>query len=227
MKKLICFVSLLILLGYLTPSASAMVETLETIPRSEEDMVNYLEAIKLEIVHEEPRPSTIDSFDVNQDGLLVVGDLDWTWASVYSPEGKFLYGYKFEIYGSHTVFWNGENVCIYFIRSGILATFDENGTCLDFRELTTGAGNSDFIKSLNGTTERTVGGITYKMERDIPVLGYSRIVAYEDGQEPRILYDVTQSHNVHTIFKITLFLGWFGICGYYSSKKRRNKKKQS
>lgn len=225
MKKLICFASLLIFLGYLTPSASAMVENLETIPRSEEDMVNYLEAIKLEVVHEEPQPSTIYTFDVNQDGLLVVGDGAWTSASVYSPEGKYLYGYKFDIYGSHAVFWNGENVCIYFIRGGILATFDENGTCMDFRKLTTGAGNSDFIKSLNGTTERTVGGITYKMERDIPVLGYARIVAYEDGQEPRILYDATQSHNVETIFKIILFLGWFGIGGYYAYKKRRNKKK--
>lgn len=72
----------------------------------------FLSNINLSLVTEEPEKNAIDCFDVNDDGLIAIGSQNSTSKiiSVYTSDGAFKYGYKFDCDGSFGVEWDNGNI---------------------------------------------------------------------------------------------------------------------
>lgn len=224
MRKLFCLFIALITFACSVTLVYAVSETLETLPFSDEKIAHFLETIDLEIIQTEPHPRTICCFDVNSDGLLAVGYQNGNEIAVFSPEGVYLYGFRFQSSGDYSLVWNGDNISILFVRSDVIASFRSDGECVDIRKLTNNAEGSCFMKEMLYRTERTVGNITYKMESDIPIAGYARIVAYEDGESPRTMYDASRSHNLSSMIGLSLFCVFFGSVITYLVCKHRKRR---
>lgn len=214
MKCLCNFSFLFFLLACLvlsTPNAYATYGNLELEPCSEEELTQFADAIGLTFLGQEPTPTSIVSFDVSSDGYIVLG-FDGEMVCIYSQEREFLYGYAFDAAGNFEVLWNNQNAGIYFYRSDVIATLDSNGKCILLQKVTNSASNELYIRNiLNGTT-KTVDGIEYKLERDIPLgESYGRLCAVDPDGNIIILYDATEAHNMSKILSICCVALFTGI----------------
>ena len=96
----------------------------ESFNQSREEEV--LSRINISLLTEEAEKWPIECFDVNENGMVVLGLADPGFHSsrnylyVYSSDGVFQYGYSFETAGSFYVEWNQDNIEIYFVRSNIV-----------------------------------------------------------------------------------------------------------
>lgn len=198
------------------------VSKLEMTAYPEDKIQSYVRELSLRYLSEEPPPSSLCCFDVCEDGRIAVGFQNKKIA-VYSPQGTFLYGFSFDASGSFSLLWNDGNICIYFMRSDILATFDAEGTCVGFAKLIQSYNNQEIVRKEIDVTKRQVGEIQYSLENDLPIsVGAARLVAqYADGTR-KVIYDATSAHNTATMLVSLVLIAFFvGIILYLLQKYRK------
>ena len=91
------------------------------------------ENIHLTVLNEENINSPIRCFDVSDNGMIALG-LEDDSINVYDKNGKYLYGFSFDVYGTYYIRWNGENLIIYLAREN-LAVEISNGSSGDIRSI--------------------------------------------------------------------------------------------
>lgn len=205
-----------------TVSSKDTVNKLEMAAYPDDKIQSYVRELSLRLLSEAPPPSSLCCFDICEDGRVAVGFQNKKIA-VFSPEGTFLYGFSFDASGSFSLIWNDGNICIYFMRSDILATFDAEGTCVDFAKLIQSYNNQEIIRSEIDVTKRQVGDIQYSLENDLPIsIGAARLVAqYADGTK-KVIYDATSAHNTATMLGSLALIAFFiGIILYLLQKYRK------
>ena len=238
MKKVISYILLLALLCILPiPARAEIVQPthgFDTKELSEERVRNFWENIGLQLLGEEAELNVIKCFAVHPDGRIALGfeALDKKIIYVYDENGQFLYGYSFLSPGTFGFAWIGDDLAIYFGRGAYVLTVDRNGQYVECEEmLYTDNSNARINQVLYGS-RLTVGGREYFLESDYGIVerSYSRLVVRQADGTEQILYDVTQTHNISTIFSyifVALFVGAVIGILYLQAKKQAEEEKNT
>lgn len=185
---------------------------------SNDDKELFLSNNDIHVITAEEKSRPISCFDVNSDGSILLGfySTDPKKISVYDENGVFRYGYSFDCYGTFGVEWNGDNVTIYFVRSGIAATFDENAECLEVKKIENTIENNTYWNDVVFSSVKTVDDNKYQLKNDMGFLNlfassYSKLVKIDADRQESTFYDVNNSYLLNLLCKfimiIILFIG--------------------
>lgn len=231
MKRSLLLLSVFCLVLFAIPlDVNALTTGFSTEELNEEQKDSFSINAGISPLSDEPEKDTIVCFDVNDNGLIAIGQETWDKkiVSVYSSDGVFQYGYTFVSSGSIGVEWDENNINIYFVRSGVIASVNSSGEVLDIKEVQDTTENNSYYYRFFRVAERTVGDTTYLIRSNMGILNwitasYSQVVVKEfDGTE-NIIYDASsiQLQRMTIIFiAILLFLAifiWRIYCYYCKS----------
>jgi len=217
-KHAYLFLSFLLLFVFLTNviEVKAMNTGFSTVELSEKDQNSFVSNISLSPLTEEPQKREILCFDVNEYGLIAVGQngVNRKEVCVYNSQGNYLYGYTFNCSQSFGVEWDGEDINIYFVRSDVIISLSTKGDILDIKKVQNTVDNNKYSNTLLHSTSRTIGKNTYLIRNDMGILNwtassYSQIVIVDAEGVESIIYDVgsTQfTNSVALLMIILLFL---------------------
>lgn len=178
----------------------------------EDKAASFLDNISVTVIHEEPPRLSVKCFDVNEHGQIALGFYPAQTIGVYSPDGSFLYGYTFHSSGDYSLIWDKGCVCIYFMRSSVLATFDADGNCIDIEMYAEVADNYRYIRNTFDKSKKQLGTISYWLEKDIPIAhGYARLLCSDGDESSQILYDATAESNTSIIITL-ICIAFFFTC---------------
>ena len=210
MKKLLV-VSVAICLLFFSVSVFAA-SGLSTVEKSVEETERFLNNITLTVVKNEPDKKSIQGFDVNEDGLVAVASTEMSkgQVSIYNSDGTFLYGYIFSCNQSIEVEWQKNGLSLYFIKSDVAATFDENGNAVEVRTIENTIENNSYLKNVVQTTKKEVNGRQYIVTSDglLAILSpnYTKLIVKDSDGSERVIYDASTRQIIKIICFAVLFI---------------------
>ena len=111
-----------------------------------------------------PIKGYIRCFDVNEQGMIVVGTgmFSNNKICIYNSDGEYQYGFDYYSTGSYAVGWNGENILIYSVRGNLVTEVTSNGEVISVLKIK----ETDDIHSrwnyVQYSKKKVVGEVTYK-----------------------------------------------------------------
>ena len=195
---LLLFVLLMIVSANII-KVNAMNTGFSTEELSEETKKNFVSYVGITLLRTEPVKSAIVCFDVNEQGMIVVGEKegDEKKICVYTSHGEFLYGYTFytTYTGSFAVEWDGQRINLVYREK--IVSLDSDGNILDIKSVLDTADNRAYYKMLQ-SSKRTVNDTTYVIRNDMGIfnwiaksfLHFSQIVIIDAEGTEFIIYDV-------------------------------------
>lgn len=177
---------------------------------SEEMKTTFVSNISLSLLKSEPEKRGVLCFDVNEHGLIAVGQdgSKGKEVCIYNTQGEFLYGYMFNCAQSFSVEWDEQYINIYFVRSDVIISLDSNANILDIKSVQDTIDNNSYRNSLLYSTERKVGNTTYLIRNDMGIFSwiassYSQIVIIDATGTESIIYDVSSLQLIKMIVAIS------------------------
>ena len=187
----------------------------------------FLSKIDFNVISEEINPYPIESFAISKNGLIALGvnSSNDTLIYVYNTEGNFLYGYQF-ISSVFEVFFDDENVAIYWGKENFAATFDPEGNCLSFYK-TDGykENNTPKYDGYARPTSGKIGFIEYSVEHAIGLNPqYDKFIIKDTLGNSLEIYNVEKEHNIKfwsytSVFLIALTI--WSICYLFHIKHNK------
>lgn len=210
MKNLKYFLSflLLILLMFVNVFEVFAMNTGFTVVDSftEEEKEHIISVTNLKLLKDEPINEAIQCFDVNEDGLIAIGTIhmDERYICVYSSDGIFQYGYRFDDPGSFTVEFKDENVNIYFSRSQIVVSVSPKGEIIEIAKVQDTIDNDDYRRYLIYPGIREARDKKYIPKKDMGIFNYigvtySQLVVIDSMGNEKIIYDVNSKMFTRTL----------------------------
>lgn len=198
-KQLYLLLSFVLLIVFFTNviEVKAMDTGFSTEDLSEETKTTFVSNINISSLKAEPEKRGILCFDVNEQGMIAVGQkgTQGKEVCVYTSQGEFLYGYAFNCNQSFGVEWDEQHVNIYFVRSDVIISLDSDGNILDIKAVQDTIDNNTYRNSLLYSTTRLVGDNTYLIRNDMGIFNwiassYSQIITIDAMGTECIIYDV-------------------------------------
>lgn len=223
MRLKYCYSILLVFIVYMFISVvdvKAMNTGFLTEELSEEIKTTFLSNVSVSSLKTEPVKRGVGCFDVNQMGMIAVGQngSQGKEVCVYTPQGEYLYGYTFNCNQSFGVEWDGDDLNIYFVRSDIIISLDSVGNVLDIKGVQNSIENNTYVNHFIHSTKRKIGDTEYIIRNDMGVLNrlaasYSQIIVKNSAGTERIIYDVnsTQLTNMIVIIAIVSMFVFIAI----------------
>lgn len=201
---------------------------METHSISTEEKASIIENIHLQIIQEDSRNTSIQCFDVSQDGMIALGSSSGgnKLIYVYDASGTFQYGFCFYCDGAYGIEFQGGNLGIYFLRGNVLVTYDSSGACVDVQKMADTTENYAIAKDLLNRTEKYIAGRHYAMERNMEFgNAYSRFVVTDELGIKTVLFDSTKSHSASQILFMLFLVGFlFAVIRGCVLKSMRDKR---
>ena len=221
------FITLLIY-GSISVSATDTVFVTETM--SDNEISHFLSYTDIRVLNFEPDKDSIECFDVNKNNMVALGfsDSEEKTICVYTSEGIFVYGYKFNCMGSFYLDWDENNIIVYSVRGDIAFVVSEDGDIEDIFEIKNTQENHYHWRNYSTSTKCTVGNNEYSLRNNMGIFNffassYSQLVlTYSDGST-RIIYDVNQNQILTYIVRILLVVLLYIFTILFVIKKRKGK----
>lgn len=213
LKRINLLLSFVFLIVFSTNAieVNAMNTGFSTEELSEETKTTFVASINVSPLSAEPEKRGVLCFDVNKQGMIVVGQKGSQDEEicVYTSQGEFLYGYTFNCTQSFGVEWDEQHINIYFIRSDVIISLDSDGNILDIKKVQDTIDNNSYRNTLLYSTTRTVGNTKYLIRNDMGILNwiassYSQIVTIDATGTESIIYDVNSMQLTKMIVTIGL-----------------------
>ena len=189
---------------------SAMNTGFTTEEMTPEEQERFLSNVDLSLIIKEPKKRAIKRFDVNDDGLIAIGSEDsmGKFISVYTSDGTFQYGYRFDCSGDFGVEWDDDNIIIYFVRSDVAALYDDKGENIELREIQNTIDNNSYWNHVVYSNQRTVNGCQYTLRNDMGLFNfiassYSQLVKTDADGSVSIIYDVNTEYTITVVMVFT------------------------
>lgn len=164
---------------------------------SEDEKEHIISVNHLKLLKEEPVNEAIQCFDVNEDGLIAIGTMhmDDNYICVYSSDGIFQYGYRFDSEESFAVEFNDENVNIYFTRGKLVQCVNSKGKIIEIAEVKNTKENDDYRKYLIYPSIKESNNNKYIPKKDMGIFNYigvtySQLAVVDSTGNEKIIYDV-------------------------------------
>lgn len=212
-----------------TVQGKAMNTGFSTNELSKEEQESFISNINITLLTAEPAKKNILCFDVNESGLVAIGQVgsNRKVLCVYNAEGAFLYGYTFNCTGTFVAEWNSEYLNIYFVRSDVIISLDSDGNILDIKEVQNTIDNNAHNNTLLYSTSRIVGDTTYLVRNDMGIFNwvatsYSQIIAMDTNGVEHIIYDVPSPQPGEIVVSLIVILIFVSTTIASSIKKKVN-----
>ena len=186
-----------------------------------ENQKSFLSNLNLHLITEEPKKNTIKCFDVNDNGLIVIGCEDFSkkTVSVYSEAGIFKYGYVFEDSGSFGVEWDGDNIIIYFVRSDVAASFDPLANNVELRKIQNTTDNNFYWNYSVFSEHRTISTNEYTIKNNMGFFNifsssYDQLIKTDEEGNTTIIYDAGNGHMIKIILILIVVFVFAGLVIY-------------
>ena len=205
----------LIMLLLLLPLPALSESFLALQPMSADAQARFLRNVSLVVWQEDYAGRAVECFDVRADGTVALGfsrPRGGKYAAVIDADGAFLYGYVFQCTGSFRLDWTDEGLGIIWVRSGVLAVFDESGACLSAQEVDLNTASSRYLRGLEQRT-RTAAGSVYTLGSD------GRLVRRDAQGTEIVLHDGSRGTLAMWI-GIGCVVVFVGVCLAVSLRKR-------
>lgn len=212
--KLNFFLISLLLIAFLRtiPSVNAINTGFLTDILSTEEKEDIISNISLTLLKTEPNKNAITCFDISKNGLIAIvqDDSDKKIICVYSSEGVFQYGYSVKTMGSLGIEWDEQYVNIYFVRSSIIVSVDQNGEIQDIYDVPKTKENNRYYNEFISAAEKTVNDTEYILTNEglskVLASSYTKLIVRDiDGNENTI-YDVSEKKNQSIIAYCIIFV---------------------
>lgn len=228
--KIIIYVVALMLLFHIPLHADAKQTEYASIPVTGEKKELFIDTINIVSLNEEVSKDSIACFNVHPNGNFALGfeNMDKKIIQVYSSEGFFEYGYSFIYDGGFAVIFEGENVSVYFAKSGYIAQFTPDAACISLEYVPLTQENNKIMRGLLYATQINAEALIYKLERDIgfSLRSYSRLVVSDGLGNKKVLYDVSFLHNLKMILVLCIVCS-FILIGVINLIKRHGLQKKT
>lgn len=164
---------------------------------TEEEKEHIISVTNLKLLKEEPINEAIRCFDVNENGLIAIGTMhmDENYICVYSSDGIFQYGYRFDSEGGFGVEFNDENVIIYSFRGHIVKCVNPEGQIIEIAEVQDTIENNRYNYKVIKAKKHTLGDNQYVLKNDtgifnLLVSSFSQLAVIDSMGNEKIIYDV-------------------------------------
>lgn len=201
----------LILMSNCGLSVLAMETGFLTEPLSDNEEKSFLENWDISISHFEPAMEPIECFDVNEEGVIVLGfgDSEKKIVGIYNLDGDFQYSYEFNCSGNFGLEWVENELVIYLVRSDLAVTVNSEGEIKSVLEIKNTAENNSYWHNTVFSTKRVIGDCQYVIKNDmgifnIPASSYSQLITIDGKGKISIIYDVNSSQLLKSI---VMFVG--------------------
>lgn len=219
-KKFFAF-SLILALVFINCISVCAIETGFSIRElSDEEYENFISNVDICLITREPNKKAVSCFDVNEQGLLVVGceDSEYKTVCIYS-NGDFLYGYEFYSTGSFGVEWDNENLNIYFVRSDVIVCVNESADIIDICKVENTSENNTYYNNYFLSTKKTVSGTEYKLKKDMGILNvitpkYSMVIAVSQDDVETVIYEEDVDYGTSIIVNFALVIVFLAIVAF-------------
>lgn len=215
-KWLYLCMSVLVVFSMSKMVTNAMNTGFSTKELSEERRDSFAENVNISSLSKEPVHKSIQCFDVNEKGMVAIGQQDvyGTEVCVYNSSKEFLYGYSIDINQSFGLEWDDNYINIYLVRSDVIISMDSAGNILDVKQVDDTIENNTYGNELLYSTSRSVGNKTYLLRNNMGILNwiatsYSQIVTVDDTGTETIIYDVNSTQLLRTTVILIIVLGVF------------------
>ncbi|MBQ9106301.1 MAG: hypothetical protein IJY56_00255 [Clostridia bacterium] len=202
----------LLFVWYSPLKVQAMNTGFSTEEKSVSEQQELMRNISISLIEEEPKKQPIDCFDVNENGYIALGfsNLEHKTICVYTSDGIFQYGYKFDCTGDFGIGWDTKGVIIYFVRGSTAIVVNSSGNIEDIKTVVDSIENNSYWNNTVFATSRLVKNCKYTIKNDMGILNffassYSQLVV-SDNDNVNIVYDVTSKHIVKIITTIIAVL---------------------
>ena len=214
MKRLYMFLIILLfgcICGRNTSVYAMGINEFETEEMSVNDIESFLDNVNLFLVNTEPAQKPIKCFDANEQGMVAIGTEDGNnkAIAIYSGNGIFQYGYRFQTEGSYGLELNNEELKIYFVRSDVAISISLSGELKNVSRISDTSENNTYWNRYVRATNRNKGEYRYVLRNDIGILGvfassYSQLYRTDSFGNEQLVYDA----NSFQFFNILImFLG--------------------
>ena len=164
-------------------------------PLSEEDAAAYASEITFSAIGTPPTTMPISCFDISDDGLIAVCFKTSATSyiiCVYSEDFTFQYGFSFYSMGSAGVSWIQDELNVYFVRSGILVTVDENAKITKILGFPDTVQSDKYYRQEILVTSRTFDGKQYVLDnpgiQKLTNQDYARLSVKDGAGNTSVLY---------------------------------------
>ncbi len=215
-SSLYTIIKIMLIAVFLTSAlATATIDVLalstnfETESLSDQEVSTVKHNMNLQLISNEPSKSAIDCFDVNKNGFVAIGCSSSGSKSVlvYSDEGVFRYGYRFDTSGSFGVEWSDDTINIILVRSDCVVSVDATGAVVNISKAKDTKENNSYWNDHIFSDRKTVGNKEYAIENDFGIFNYfassySMLTVTEENGDKTIIYDVhiQQLTKILTVF---------------------------
>ena len=230
----ICILMLLMFMGSFVSSYAE--DMLVSTSISENDKQALLENINFAYISKEPDKRAIKCFDVHLNGDIAIGSSKSTEKAVcvYSSQGLFKYGYRFNCSGDFGVEFDGENLTVWFLRSSIAITVTPTRKIIAVREFENNTAYSAYWRDDLRSKTRKVDEKIYSVSNDMGFLNifaasYSQLTLIDENGEIHILYDVNEDQFAVALLRFALIailvIFWLIFISYALKQFRKIRKK--
>ena len=168
--------------------------------------------------------STVVSFDVSENGMVVLG-LRGDEIAVLDSDNKPIHDFHFKTNGSFYVRWHEENIVLILVRSSLTVEFTLDGDIIDVSAFDDGSGNNNKILneirefkdiSFDGNMYSTTNGLKI-MNAIVP----SRIKVEKTDSDLNIttVYKAKNSNITSVISTVVVVVMFAVVCFVFSKKK--------
>lgn len=179
---------------------------------SEEEQEQFFTNLRnFELITKADEYHSIDCFALSEGGLIALGfdTSDDAIIYVYNEDGEFLYGYRFlNNHCAFAIFFEGENLSVYWGKTEYIGSFDSGGNCLQLRKVVTSPKNSDaYYNDRYRPASGKIGERQYYADRGLGIsTKYIRFTVVDNQGAEQVIYDVSEEHNSSAVIYCVILL---------------------
>lgn len=182
---------------------------------------SVLTNMELSFLTEEPMKQAFSCFDVSENGSFAIGTESSSYRTVciYSPDGRFQYGYRFRSYGTFGIELEGNILRIFLVRSDIVLSLDPYGQVIHIAEVENTSENNSRWTYILYTNRRNIGDRKYiagNGNRLLNILtsNYGKLTLQASDGIETIVYDAGYGHLIRNAVIVIAFVLIGIVCVY-------------
>lgn len=168
--------------------------------------------------------STVVSFDVSENGMVVLG-LRGDEIAVLDSDNKPIHDFHFKTNGSFYVRWHEENIVLILVRSSLTVEFTLDGDIIDVSAFDDGSGNNNkILNEIREFKDISFDGNMYSTTNGLKIMNAvapSRIKVEKTDSDLNIttVYKAKNSNITSVISTVVVVVMFAVVCFVFSKKK--------
>ena len=168
--------------------------------------------------------STVVSFDVSENGMVVLG-LRGDEIAVLDSDNKPIHDFHFKTNGSFYVRWHEENIVLILVRSSLTVEFTLDGDIIDVSAFDDGSGNNNkILNEIREFKDISFDGSMYSVTNGLKIMNAivpSRIKVEKTDSDLNIttVYKAKNSNITSVISTVVVVVMFAVVCFVFSKKK--------